>query len=91
MASLPPIKNTSGEGFTVEDRVVAFLAAHLLVGISWPDAGEGVIEVIQCQMRQDGWLFDDAILTINVDGFRRKCACSVKSHSVFGRQGAPLA
>ncbi len=89
MSLLPPIKNTSGEGFAVEDRIVALLAAHMVAGVSWQGAGNGAIRAIQCQMRQDGWLFDDVVLRLEHNGIERKCACSIKSHAVFGKRGAP--
>ena len=83
------IKSTSGEGFAVEDAAVAFLAAHLLSGVSWRGAGEGLIKAIQCQMRQDGWFFDDVVLTLSDSDKESKCGCSIKSCSVFGAHGAP--
>ncbi len=89
MAKYPPVKNTSGEGFAVEDCVVGYLACHLLAGVSWRGAGEGTIRAIECQMRQDGWLFDDVVLSIETSGKGRRCACSVKSHVVFTKAGAP--
>ncbi len=89
MATHPPVKNTAGEGFAVEDCVVGHLACHLLAGVPWSGAGEGKIRVIECQMRQDGWLFDDVVLTIETGGRERRCACSVKSHAVFTKAGAP--
>lgn len=89
MSALPPIKNTSGEGFAVEDSIVALLAAHLLAGISWPGAGEGTIRSFECQMRQSGWLFDDVVMQLEHNGDAWQCACSIKSYAVFGKQGAP--
>jgi hypothetical protein len=88
-AKLPPVKNTSGEGFAVEDHVAAWLACHLLTGIPWPNPQAGVIEAINCQVRQDGWHFDDFIVELRANGEARRCACSVKSFPVFGRKGAP--
>jgi hypothetical protein len=90
MATLPPIKNTSGEGFAVEDACVALLACHLLAEVSWPGASEGTLNSIQCQMRQDGWLFDDAVLYLERGGRKWRCACSIKSFDVFGKEGAPI-
>ena len=89
MAKHPPVKNTSGEGFVVEDYVVGQLACHLLVGVPWSGVGEGLIRTIECQMRQDGWLFDDAVLSIEVGGKEYRCGCSIKSHTVFTKAGAP--
>jgi hypothetical protein len=89
MPSLPPIKNTAGEGFAVEDAVVAWLSCHLVTGVPWY-AGTGIIRAIECQMRQDGWSFDDIVLRSEKDGVECRCACSVKSQAVFGKNGAPL-
>lgn len=88
VAALPTIKSTSGEGFFVEDSAVAYLAAHLLTGVSWSGAGEGTIQSIHCQTRQDGWFFDDIVLQLADDGREWKCGCSVKSYAVFGKNGA---
>jgi hypothetical protein len=87
-AKAPPVKNTSGEGFAVEDHVAGWLACHLLTGIPWPNP-QSVIEAINCQMRQDGWHFDDFIVELRANGEVRRSACSVKSFPVFGRKGAP--
>ena len=87
---LPPIKNTAGERFAVEDRVAAWLACHLLANIPWPNPHAGSIQSINCQMRQDGWHFDDFVLELNRSGETYYCACSVKSFPVFGPEGATL-
>ena len=81
MSALPPVKNTAGEGFTVEDLVVAWLSCHLLTGMPWLGSGTEAIKAIECQMRQDGWFFDDIVLHLERDGAERRCGCSVKSHA----------
>lgn len=84
-----PIKNTVGEGFSVEEQVVASIACHLLSGAPWPSATGGSIVSIDCQTKQDGWFFDDIVVKVECDGVQRACGCSVKSHPVFGSRGAP--
>lgn len=68
---------------------MALLACHILAGLPWAGAGEGVIRAIECQMGQSGWIFDDLVLTLSVAGGERRCAVSVKSHAVFTNVGAP--
>jgi len=86
---LPTVKSTSGEGFSVEDLAVTYIASHKLAGVPWVGSGRGQIEGIQCQAMQDGWFFDDVILRLrDADGFWN-CGCSIKSFSVFGKRGAP--
>lgn len=90
MGRMPPIKNTAGEGFAVEDAVVALLSCYLLTGVPWPNQRAGTIKALHCQMRQDGWLFDDVIADIDGHDEGFKIACSVKSFPVFGPEGAPI-
>jgi len=89
MSENPPIKNTAGEGFSVEELAIASLAAHLLAGIPWDGAGKAAVLSIECQTRQDGWFFDDAVVQVEKNGVRRACGCSIKSFALFGPQGAP--
>src|SRR5579862_467612 len=89
MPIAPSIKSTSGEGFTVEEKVVAWLASYLLSGTPWTSGGGGLIVAIDCQARQSGWFFDDTVVTIEQNSRVRKCGCSIKSYSVFGPDGAP--
>jgi hypothetical protein len=89
MSENPPIKNTAGEGFSVEELAIASLAAHLLAGIPWAGAGEAAVLSVECQTRQDGWFFDDAVVQVEKDGIRRAYGCSIKSFALFGPLGAP--
>jgi hypothetical protein len=84
-----PIKNTAGEGFAVEDRVASWLSCHLLANVPWPSPQAGFIEAINCQMRQDGWHFDDFVVELAINREVHRCACSVKSFQIFGVKGAP--
>lgn len=89
MAQLSTVKSTSGEGFSVEDLAVAYIAAHMLAGVPWVGSGRGEIEGIQCQAMQDGWFFDDVILRLRDVDQSWNCGCSIKSFTVFGKRGAP--
>jgi arsenate reductase-like glutaredoxin family protein len=89
MPKLPPIKNTAGEGFAVEDAVVAWLSCHLLAGVPWPNRHAGTIRALHCQMRQDGWHFEDVVVEIVGGSVDFDIGCSVKSFPVFGPEGAP--
>jgi hypothetical protein len=84
-----PIKNTVGEGFSVEEQVVGALAMHLLSGVPWPGAKGFTIVALECQKRADGWFFDDVVVHVEQGGITRSIGCSVKSFPVFGPQGAP--
>ena len=88
MATLPPIKNTVGEGFSVEEQVVASLACHLLAGLPWAGCDGATIRSIECQTRQDGWFFDDVLVRVEKNGIKQACGCSVKSYPVFKPNGA---
>jgi len=83
-----PIKNTVGEGFSVEEQVVASLAMHLLSGVPWPGAKGFTIVALECQKRADGWFFDDIVVHVEQTGVTRSIGSSVKSFPVFGPQGA---
>ena len=89
MPPLPTVKSTSGEGFSVEDLAVAYIAAHMLAGVTWVGSGRGKIEGIQCQAMQDGWFFDDVVLHLRDADELWNCGCSIKSFTVFGKHGAP--
>lgn len=82
-----PVKNTAGEGFAVEDFAIASIAAHLLTDVPWAGANGGIVREIQCQTQQDGWLFDDAVVSVEKDGAKWQCGCSIKSYTVFGPNG----
>lgn len=89
VADTVPIKNTVGEGFSVEELVVASIACHLLTGLPWPGADGALILSIECQKSQDGWFFDDVVVQVDRYGTSQFFGCSVKSYPVFGPQGAP--
>lgn len=89
MSQMPPIKNTAGEGFVVEELVGAWLACHMLAGVSWPNPQAGELRTLKFQMRQDGWNFDDLVAGFDRQGESYRFGCSIKSFPVFGPEGAP--
>src|SRR5579872_5976787 len=84
-----PIKSTSGEGFSFEDKAVAFFLCHLLSG-SLPLGPEfGRLTRLDCQVRSQGWELDDLLLSFTRDGVTSRCALSIKSNRQFTGTGAP--
>ena len=59
-----PTKVTGGGGFEFEDKVAAFFMCHLLCGCPPLDPNFGLIKRIDFQVRADGWLFDDLLLSL---------------------------
>lgn len=82
-------KQTGQGGTDFENKVIGYFLAAMLTK-SPPFAGEpGVITRIDFQVAGDGWLFDDALLTIDNNGFVKKIAISIKSNQQFSRNGCP--
>jgi hypothetical protein len=86
---IAPTKITGGGGFAFEDKVTAFFMCYLLSGRHPLDANLGNIEKISLQVRVDGWLLDDLLLTLGDGSVTRHCAFSIKSNPQFSRTSAP--
>jgi len=88
-ASVATPKQTSGEGFTFEDKVGAYYALWLLRGGApfGPEYGELVR--IDFQTRADGWLLDDLLLTLRCGSSACHAAFSIRSNPQFTRTSAP--
>ena len=84
-----PTKVTGGGGFEFEDKVAAFFMAHLLCGRSPLDPNFGLIKRIDFQVRANGWLLDDLLLSLKLGSEERKCAFSIKSSPQFSKTSAP--
>jgi ATPase family associated with various cellular activities (AAA) len=82
-------KVTAGGGFSFEDKTVAYLLACLLDDKPPLDSNLGTIELLDFQVRVDGWHLDDVVITLNANGTRRRCAMSVKSNQQFTKDAAP--
>jgi hypothetical protein len=84
-----PVKSTSGEGFSFEDKTVAFYVAHLLNGTPPFGIEFGRLVRIDCQVGSQGWELDDLLLTFEAGGQAVRCALSIKSNRQFSSKAAP--
>ena len=84
-----PTKVTGGGGFEFEDKVAAFFMCYLLCGRPPLDPNFGLIKRIDFQVRADGWLLDDLLLSLKLDSEERRCAFSIKSSPQFSKTSAP--
>ena len=76
-------KQTGGGGFVFEDKVSAWFLANMLSNNPPFNTELGRISKIDFQVRQDGWLLDDLLLTINANEQSiTKIAISVKSNTL---------
>ncbi|MFC4478973.1 ATP-binding protein [Flavobacterium chungangensis] len=81
-------KQTGGGGFVFEHKVTAWFCAHFLADAIALSRGLGKITRIDFQVRAEGWLFDDLLLTQqNVHGEISRTAVSVKSNIQFNTKG----
>ncbi|WP_394674604.1 hypothetical protein [uncultured Chryseobacterium sp.] len=81
-------KQSGGGGFVFEEKVSAWLCAHLLSNRSPFSSDIGNITRIDYQVRSDGWLFDDLLLTTTANDDQTKVAISSKSNIQIGPNGA---
>lgn len=79
MASVRPVKNTSGAGFAFEDCVGAFLAAALLAGHAPLESDLGPPTRVDFQVATDGWQLDDVLVRFSTRTGRVRWCVSVKS------------
>lgn len=80
-------KQTAGGGFVFEDKVTAWFVSYILSN-RIPFSGHiGAISRIDFQVRVDGWLFDDLLISTEYEGIKRKIAVSSKSNIQFGKTG----
>jgi len=82
-------KNTAGGGFTFEDQVIAWLLVHMLATEPLSDR-LGMVERLDFQVRVDGGLLDDVLVTLTKDGnFTSQLPLSIKSNQQFSKSSAP--
>ncbi len=87
--NIAPTKVTAGSGFNFEDKVIAFYATFLLNGNYPFSPEEGQVERIDMQVRVDGWLLDDMLITLKGPGGLRRICFSIKSNQQFSGSKAP--
>ncbi len=80
-------KQTGGGGFVFEDKVSAWFVAHFLSDRIPFTSEIGKINKIDYQVRPDGWLFDDMLLTLEHNNVVRKVAICSKSNSQINTTG----
>ncbi|MCH7771255.1 MAG: ATP-binding protein, partial [Bacteroidetes bacterium] len=85
------LKQSSGEGFVFEDKVVAYFLIHLLNGIQPFENTFGLIEEIRLQKRALGYLLDDLIIGTKSPSSSKEYifAFSIKSNKQITRSGFP--
>ncbi len=84
-----PTKLTGGGGFEFEDKVTAFFMCYLLSGRPPLEPRFGIIQKMAFQVRADGWLLDDLLLTLKNNDEGRRCAFSIKSNAQFSKTSVP--
>lgn len=89
MSEIASSKQTGLGGVTYEDKVNAYFMACLFSEAPPFNKDFGLIEKIKLQTRADGWLFDDALLSLNAAGSEKRIAVSVKSGQQFTTNGIP--
>ena len=83
-------KQTSGGGFSFENKVATYYAVKMFLGDNPFVAEHGRIIRIDFQTRVKGWLLDDILLTLESDGRQKRISLSVKSNPQFTKTSAPI-
>jgi hypothetical protein len=90
MTRVPTPKQSSGEGFSYEDQVVAYYLMWMFAGQSPALQGCGQISRLDCQIPMDEWRgFDDLHLTSRLSNHDARMVVSIKSSSQFSGKSAP--
>ena len=87
MPKIATPKETGHGGSEYESRVIAYFLANMLTKASAFSEQRGYISRVDFQVRADGWLFDDALLTINDEINTSRIAISIKSNQQFNNKG----
>jgi hypothetical protein len=88
VAEVATAKQTGQGGTTFEDKTAAWFMACMLSETMPFGADYGYITKISFQVRPDGWLFDDLLLTCEtVTGVTRHIAISIKSNQQINTAG----
>lgn len=83
------LKQTSGEGFNFEDKVLGYFLIHLLNGTYPFENKYGTIQEIGLQKRSLGYLIDDLIIITKSSSEQYHFAFSIKSNKQITRNGFP--
>jgi hypothetical protein len=89
MAKIATSKQTGGGGFDFEDKVSAYFLSKLLSGNFALDSSIGTLTNVEYQVRPDGWLIDDLLLTFHDGRQNHRVAVSAKSNRQITATGLP--
>ncbi len=89
MKNVATPKQTGGAGFAFENKVVAYYLLWMLTGSPPFSLSHGSITRINCQVRVDGWLLDDLLLTFSSKNKEYQYAFSIRSNPQFTSKSAP--
>lgn len=82
-------KQTGGGGFAFEDKVSAWYLLLLLRAEHPFEDSLGLIAEVSFQKGVDGWLIDDLVLSLHVNGRTASVAISIKSNAQLTKKGFP--
>jgi len=82
-------KETSGQGFAYEDKVVAWHLAWMLAGSAPYAHDPGRLVRLDCQIPASAQPLDDLLVTLSADGHQSRYAFSIKSNVQFKGCSAP--
>jgi len=84
-----PASVTGGAGFGYADRVAALFLAHQLAGTAPLGYAAEVVDQLDFEVRDSGWLLDDLAVTLQGTEGKRVCAISIKSDRQVTCRGFP--
>jgi hypothetical protein len=84
-----PAAITGGAGFLYEDNIAARFLLDLLSGKNSLGEEFGRVMRVDWQVRDDGWLIDDLVVSSNASGSERAAALSIKSNRQVVASGFP--
>jgi hypothetical protein len=86
----PTVKSKGGGGFMFADKVAAYFIANMIAFRAPLGIDLGLIERIEFERKEAGWILDDMLLILrDAHGIRHVAAFSIKSNLQFGKTTAP--
>jgi hypothetical protein len=89
LSKVATAKQTGGGGTSYEDKVIAYFLACMLSETLLLTTSFGLIKKISFQVRPDGWLFDDLLLTLNGALNEHRIGTAIRSNRQFNSNGCP--
>ncbi|NQT40446.1 MAG: ATP-binding protein, partial [Planctomycetes bacterium] len=88
MRNTATTKQTSGKGFSFENKVCSYFAVQMLANVPFSSRDAEITE-LAFQRKRFGWLLDDVVLTLRSRAGEFHAAFSVKSNQQFSPRSAP--